>query len=278
MRKYLALCVLVISLTACSSSEKDKKDEAPKTSAEILYNDAMDLMEEQRFKPAIKKFEQVEREFPFSRWSIRAEMMTAYGYYKMEDYDQAIPALEHFIKLHPGNKDVAYAYYLKALSYYERIADIRRDQEITKQAKHALQEVVARFPESDYARDAQLKLDLVEDHLAGKEIEIGRYYMKKGNTLAAINRYKRVVEKFKTTNHTDEALFRLTEAYVALGIFGEAQKYAAVLGHNYPESKWYEASYDLLRRNVPPTLIEAEHEEKENTLINKTLETIGIKD
>ena len=275
MQKYLILLIIATTLGACSS--KDKKEEHANINAEMLYNDAMDLMDEGRYRPAVEKFEQLEREFPFSRWATRAEIMTAYGYYKQEDYDDAIPALDRFIKLHPGNKDVSYAYYLKALSYYERIADIRRDQDITKLAKGTLREVVARFPESDYARDAQLKLDLVEDHLAGKEIEIGRYYIKKGNVLAAINRYKRVVEKFKTTNHTAEALYRLTEAYVALGVFAEAQKYAAVLGHNYPESKWYKLSYDLLRSNTPLSLVETEYNEKQNTLVNKTLKTIGIK-
>jgi outer membrane protein assembly factor BamD len=172
--------------------------------------------------------------------------MSAYAYYLIDSYDDAIPALERFIDLHPGNRGAAYAYYLRALCYYEQIADVNRDQGNTEEAQRALSDVIARFPNTPYARDATLKLDLVRDHLAGKEMAVGRYYQERGQYLAAINRYKTVVDQYQTTTHVPEALERLTEAYVALGIFSEAEHTASVLGYNYPGSEWYQSAFTLL--------------------------------
>ena len=177
--------------------------------------------------------------------------MDAYAYYRGNRYDEAIGAIDHFLDLHPGNKDAAYAYYLKALCYYEQIEDVRRDQKTTEQALAALQEVVDRFPNTSYARDAALKIDLTRDHLAGKDMEIGRWYEDRLQYLAAINRFRSVVEKYQTTSHVPEALERLTECYLALGVTDEAQTAAAVLGYNYPGSSWYQVSYDLLESEEP---------------------------
>jgi outer membrane protein assembly factor BamD len=172
--------------------------------------------------------------------------MSAYSYYQDDAYDSAVVALDRFIQLHPSSPDVPYAYYLKALSYYEQISDVTRDQKMTENALQILDELAKRFPTSKYAKDAKLKLDLTRDHLAGKEMEIGRYYLKQGHYLAAINRLKTVVVKFQSTTHVPEALHRLAEAYVALGIQLEAQKVVAVLGYNFPGSPWYMDAYALV--------------------------------
>ena len=173
--------------------------------------------------------------------------MSAFSYYAGADYNKAIQSAQRFLTIHPGNKDAPYAYYLIALSYYEQISDVQRDQKITEQARTALTEVNRRFPQSEYAADARLKLDLVEDHLAGKEMEIGRYYQSSGRWIAAQMRFQNVVENFQTTSHAPEALYRLTETSLALGIPEEAVKYAAVLGANYPGNKWYDRAYELVQ-------------------------------
>ena len=180
--------------------------------------------------------------------------MSAFSYYSNGQYDDAILAVDRFIQLHPGNRDVGYAYYLKALSYYEQITDVGRDQRNTEQALVSLEEVIRRFPNSGYARDAGLKLDLTRDHLAGKEMEVGRYYHERDNYLAAINRYRNVIENYQTTTHVPEALHRLSEAYVAMGIEPEARANAALLGYNFPGSEWYLDSYELVEGETPVDL------------------------
>lgn len=244
------LCLGVVAgLSGCASDEP----EIPEQPAEVLYANALSTLEDGRAAQATKLFEEVERQHPYSTWATQALVMAAYSYYLMDDYDSAIPALENFIELHPGNRNAAYAFYLRALSYYEQIADVTRDQGNTEEALRALSDVVARFPNTPYARDASLKLDLVRDHLAGKEMEVGRYYLKRDLFLAAINRFRTVVEKYQTTTHTPEALHRLVEAYLSLGINEEAQAAAAVLGFNYPGSDWYQDSYALLAtRDLQP--------------------------
>lgn len=232
-----------VDINAKNKGEEVKPDEV---TAEKIYNDAMDKLEAGRYEPAVQLFEQVEREFPYARWAVKAQLMAAYASYKDEEYDSALLALDRFIQLHPGNESVSYAYYLKALCYYDRIADVRRDQQVTEMAHQSLKEVIARFPNTEYAKDALLKLDLVLDHLAGKELEVGRHYQAKRDYIAAINRFKTVVDKYGTTSHVTEALHRLTETYLALGIQSEAQRYAAVLGYNFPDSKWYKYSFKLL--------------------------------
>ena len=224
---------------------------------EDLYNSAIDLMLEGKFRTSTTKFEEVERQHPYSVWSTKAQLMAAYAYYQANRYDEGIVALDRFIQLHPANKDISYAYYLKALSYYEQISDVSRDQKMTQLALTSLRELTSRYPNSKYSRDAKLKLDLTYDHLAGKEMQVGRYYHTQRQYLAAINRFKVVVEKYQTTTHVPEALHRMTEGYYALGLLGEARKTAAVLGHNYPGSKWYINSYEMIENNKVPISITA---------------------
>ena len=235
----LALALLV----GCSAGDEEAYVERP---VEELYNEAMDSLLNEDFEAAVVDFAEVERQHPYSVWATRAQIMSAFVYYQGNRYDEAIAAAERFVQLHPGNRDAAYAYYLIAMSHYEQISDVDRDQKTTELALQALQEVVRRFPGSTYARDATLKIDLARDHLAGKEMTVGRFYLRRGNPVAAIGRFRKVIELYQTTSHAPEALHRLTEAYLALGIPGEAQTAAAVLGHNYPGSQWYEYSYALL--------------------------------
>lgn len=212
-----------------------------------LYNKGLDELKSGSYRTAAKAFAEVERQHPYSVWATKAILMQAYAQYQRNAYDEAINACQRFITLHPGHKDAPYAYYLVALSYYEQIIDVKRDQTNTKKALEALEEVSRRFPGTPYAQDAEAKAVLARDHLAGKEMEVGRYYLKKGSYLASINRFKRVVTDYQTTAHTPEALFRLTEGYMALGIKAEAQTAAAVLGHNFPNSQWYKDAYTLLQ-------------------------------
>ena len=191
-------------------------------------------------------FDEVDRQHPYSVWATKAQLMSAYALYQTNKYDEAIISLDRFIQLHPSNRDTPYAYYLKALSYYEQISDVGRDQKMTELAMRMLNEVMVRFPKSTYAQDSKLKIDLTRDHLAGKEMEIGRYYERKGQYLAAINRFKIVTEKYQTTTHVPEALHRLTESYLALGIVDQAKETAAILGHNFPGSEWYVDTYEII--------------------------------
>lgn len=243
--RFAALFFVVAIIASCSTSNV-KEEEQVNRSADILYNQAAALIDQGKFKEATEKFNEVERQHPYSQWATRAQLMAAYGYYKEQDYDQAILTAERFIKLHPGHKDIDYAYYLKALNFYEQIVDVGRDQAMTELALENLDILIRRFPNSKYTRDATLKRDLTLDHLAGKEMEIGRYYLMRGHYNAAINRFKEVVRHYQTTTHTPEALHRMVEAYMALGIKPEATRVAAVLGYNYPGSAWYEDSYKIL--------------------------------
>jgi outer membrane protein assembly factor BamD len=251
LRAGLPALLGVLLLAGCAGKKKD--DIVPEKPVDVLYNHAQDLMQQENYRDAAKAFEEVDREHPYSEWATRAEMMTAYAYYMSNQYDDAITAAKRYIELHPGNKDVPYAYYIVGICYYEQISDIGRDQELTHKAMDAFNELVRRFPDSDYARDAKLKLDLATDHLAGKEMEIGRYYENRKDWVAAINRFRNVVEHYQTTTHVPEALERLVECYLALGQPEEAQSAAAVLGYNFPGSDWYKRSYALLEgRNLAP--------------------------
>jgi outer membrane protein assembly factor BamD len=232
-----------LALAACSDDKADPYKERP---VEELYNEAMDLIDKNEYFKAAKAFEEVQRQHPYSVWATKAELMGSYALYERNKYDDAIVGLDRFIQLHPGNRDTPYAYYLKGLCYYEQIVDVGRDQKMTEQAMKALQEVVDRFPTSQYARDAKLKVDLARDHMAGKEMAIGRYYQKTGDLLAALNRFKAVVEQYQTTTHAAEALHRQVEVYTALGLTEDAKRIAAVLGHNFPGSQWYEDTYSLV--------------------------------
>ena len=232
-----------VILTACSSDDTPEYVERP---VEELYNQAVDQAEGKEFAEAADTFLEVERQHPYSIWATKAQLMSSFSYYSDGQYDDAILSANRFIQLHPGNRDVSYAYYLKALSYYEQITDVGRDQRTTELALQSLDEVVRRFPDSRYAQDSMLKIDLTRDHLAGKEMEIGRYYLERDNYLAAINRFRTVIDNYQTTTHVPEALHRLSEAYAALGIEPEARSNAAVLGHNFPGSEWYIDSYELV--------------------------------
>ncbi len=209
------------------------------------------MLAEKRYQEAAKQFDEVERLHPYSIWAIKAQLMSAFAYYEDNRYDDAVIALDRFIQLHPSNKDVPYAYYLKALSYYEQISTTDRDQRMTEDALKTLNELITRFPESKYARDARVKIDLTFDSLAGKEMAIGRYYQRQGQYLAGINRFKTVIDRYQTTTHVPEALLRLTESYLAIGLTGEARKTAAVLGHNFPGSEWYQDAYQLVEGTAP---------------------------
>ena len=219
--------------------------------AESLYAAAKDRLDAGDARVAAALFDEVERQHPYSPWARRAQLMSSFSYYIQRDYTKSIETAQRFLSIHPGNKDAPYAYYLIALSYYEQINDVDRDQKITEQALTALNDVQRRYPDSQYAADARLKADLVNDHLAGKEMEIGRFYERSGQWLAAQLRFQNVVEDYQTTSHTPEALYRLTETNLALGVPAEAQKYAAVLGANYPGSEWYERAYRLMREEAP---------------------------
>lgn len=246
--KTTALAALALSLSACSSLGGNKKEKLAyvERPAETIYEQGFKRMERADWDGAKLHFEEVERQHPFSKWARRAMLMQAYANYRSTDYEQSIATAERFIGLHPGNDSTPYAYYLIAMNYYDQIFDVGRDQATTVSAEAALQQVVRRYPDSDYARDARLKLELTHDHLAGKEMAIGRYYLKDNQQLAAIGRFKNVVRDYETTSQTEEALHRLVEAYTSLGIINEAKLVGSVLGHNYPASEWYEDSYELL--------------------------------
>jgi outer membrane protein assembly factor BamD len=241
----LILSFLAFALIGCGGTAPEQAT-FQETPVEELYNQAYDLLQKGEKRKAAEAFEEVERQHPYSAWATRAQLMSAYAYYQGEKYQEANLALDRFIQLHPGNAQIAYAYYLRALVTYDQINDIARDQAVTQAALDALREVVRRFPETDYAKDAKLKIDLTLDHLAAKEIQIGRFYQKRRQYIAALNRFRRVVDEYQTTAHVPEALHRLVETYTALGLADMATANAAVLGHNFPGSDWYQYSYNLI--------------------------------
>lgn len=238
-----ALALLVLTaLAACGSTDETPYVERP---VEEIYNEAYDAALAGNFKKAAPLFDEVERQHPYSVWATQAQLMAAYALYQANKYTESVSSLDRFIQLNPSNPNVDYAYYLKGLCYYEQIVDVGRDQKLTRNALDSFEEVTRRFPGSKYARDARLKIDLTRNHLAGKEMSIGRWYLTRGQYLAAINRFQSVVEKYDTTEQVPEALLRLTEAYVALGLRDEAKRTASVLGYNYPGSEWYEDAFAL---------------------------------
>ena len=248
----LALSGATVLVSACASTGGGERDTAyVARDVESLYATAKQRLDRGNPKVAAALFDEVERQHPYSPWARRAQLMSAFSYYVASDYPKSVASAQRFLQIHPGNKDAPYAYYLIGLSYYEQISDVHRDQKITEQARTALNEVVRRYPRSEYASDARLKLDLVEDHLAGKEMEIGRYYQRSGRWLASQIRFQNVVETYQTTSHAPEALYRLTESSLALGVPAEAKKYAAVLGANYPGSEWYEKAFELVQEEAP---------------------------
>ncbi len=243
-----------VLVAGCAGRGNQVKDTAfVARDVDTLYSAAKDRLDRGDTKLAAALFDEVERQHPYSPWARRAQLMSAFSYYVARDYTKAIQSAQRFLSIHPGNRDAPYAYYLIGLCYYEQISDVSRDQKITKQALDAMNEVVRRYPNTRYASDARLKIDLVNDHLAGKEMEIGRFYERSGRWLAASLRFRNVVEGYQTTSHTPEALYRLVETNLAIGIPAEAQKAAAVLGANYPGSEWYQKAFELMQKHAPDT-------------------------
>jgi outer membrane protein assembly factor BamD len=246
----LAAVAVALSVSGCAGRGGKAKADTSYVARDVnsLYNAAKERLDAGNYRTAAALFDEVERQHPYSVWARRAQLMSAFSYHLAGEYTDSTSSAQRFLSIHPGNRDAPYAYYLVALNYYTQITDVTRDQKITQQALDAMGELTRRYPESRYAADARLKIDLINDHLAGKEMEIGRFYQRRGEWLAATLRFRKVVELYQTTSHTAEALMRLTESYLSLGIRDEAQKAAAVLGKNYPASKWYERAYALMQK------------------------------
>ena len=250
--RVLALALVLSALGGCSSIgeffNKGKNDVIPEVPADRLYNEGLFLLNNKKdVKKAVAKFEEVDRQHPYSEWARKSLLMSAYAQYEAGNYDECVTSAKRYIALHPGSPDAAYAQYLIAASYFDEIPDITRDQDRTEKALSALDEVIRKYPTSEYAISAKQKVEVARDQLAGKEMQIGRYYLDKKDYTGAINRFKVVVTQYQTTRQVEEALMRLTEAYMALGITQEAQTAAAVLGHNFPDSPWYKHAYALVK-------------------------------
>jgi outer membrane protein assembly factor BamD len=237
------LCFLL--LISCSTNKK-AENPLDNLTPEQLYNEGIKNINHNSYDKSIAYFERINQEYPYSPFAGKAQIMEAYAYYRTSQFEYSIAALDDYISLYPGEKNIEYAYYLKSLCYYDQIVNVKLDQLGTEKAKEALTDVINRFPESEYARDAKFKLNLVLDHLAGKEMEVGRFYLKKRDMIAAINRFKAVVDNYQTTSQIEEALYRLVECYHIIGVEEEAKRYAAVLGNNYPESRWFKDAYKIV--------------------------------
>ena len=271
----VALMLLTVPLGGCGSldifnwfSDKKAQQDQP---ADRLYNQGLYYLNEKRdYAQAAKKFEEVDRQHPYSEWARKSLIMDAYARYSSRDYEQAVASAKRYINLHPGSSDAAYAHYLIGASYFDQIPDITRDQAATEKAMAALDEVARKYPDTEYAAAARRKVEVARDQLAGKEMEIGRYYLKRRDFTGAINRFKVVVTRYQTTRHVEEALMRLTEAYMSIGIVPEAQTAAAVLGHNFPESRWYRDAYRLVKSGG--------HEPRENkaSWISQAFKNLGL--
>jgi len=277
LRLALGLAFLAIPLSGCGTASEmwdkvtQKDDTFVEEPAEKLYNEGLFLVNEKNSpKDAAKKFEEVDRQHPYSDLARKSLLMSAYAFYKASDYDSCIGAATRYVTLHPGSPDAAYAQFLIAASHYDQIPDITRDQTRTEKAIAALEEVIRKYPTSEYAVSAKSKLEAARDQLAGREMNVGRYYMQKRNYTAAINRFKTVVTQYQTTRHVEEALARLTEAYMAIGIVSEAQTAAAVLGHNFPDSPWYKDAYNLVRSGG------LEPSENQGSYISKAFKKLGL--
>ena len=252
-RPALLLVAAALILPAAGCARNKVKGDTAYVARDVntLYALAKKSADKGDFADAAKLFDEVERQHPYSVWARRAQLMSAFSYYMAQQYTDSISSAQRFVSIHPGNQDAPYANYLIAMSYYQQIADVTRDQKITQQASDAFNELMRRYPGSRYATDARLKIDLINDHLAGKEMEVGRFYQRSGNWLAASTRFRAVTDKYQTTSHAPEALERLVECYLALGVPEEATKAAAVLGRNYNGTPWYKHSYELIRRYRP---------------------------
>src|SRR3979490_672037 len=270
------LIALAVSLGGCGTGPLwdkflAKDDTFVEEPADKLYNEGLYLMNQRKDpKAASKKFEEVDRQHPYSDWARKSLLMSAYAFYDAGDYDSCIGAATRYVTLHPGSPDAAYAQYLIAASHYDQIPDITRDQGRTEKAIAALEEVVRKYPTSEYSVTANAQMEGARDQLAGREMNVGRYYMDKRDYAAAINRFKTVVTQYQTTRHVEEALARLTEAYMAIGIVGEAQTAAAVLGHNFPDSRWYKDAYNLVKAGG------LEPSENQGSYISRAFKKLGL--
>jgi outer membrane protein assembly factor BamD len=245
LRNLLLLLLCSASLVSCKSTKEDETI----TPADTLYSKGTELLQHNKHKDAAHEFAKIYFQHPGSEFAAKAEIMEAYSFYLAAEYEEAIDVLDTFVNLHPMHEDIAYVYYLKGMCYYMQISDAEHDQGKTDAAQIAFQEVINRFPLTKYAVDASLKMDLIKDHLAGSEMNVGRFYLKQQNPIAAVKRFQNVVQNYQTTSHIAEALYRMTECYMMLGIKDEAAKYAAVLGHNYPDSQWYEHAHRLVSKH-----------------------------
>lgn len=247
-----AALAVAAALGACQGNKKKPQLAYVERPVDQLYATGAQRLDQHRWTEAVDYFEEVERQHPYSEWSRRAILMSAFAYYSGNQYEDAIAAADRFIQLYPGSPSAAYAYYLKSICYFEQIMDVQRDQGATQNALVALRDIVRRYPNSDYAADARVKIDMVYDQLAGKEMAVGRWYLRENQPLAAIGRFKKVVDEYQTTSHTPEALYRLVEAYLTIGVVEEARRNAAVLGYNYPGDRWYQDAYKLMERRGQP--------------------------
>jgi outer membrane protein assembly factor BamD len=273
LTRALAVAMLAISLGACSSFDlfQKKDDTAPDEPADRLYNEGLYLLNSKKDpREAVKKFEEVDRQHPYSEWARKSLIMSAYAYYQAGEYEDCVSSAKRYVTLHPGSPDAAYAQYLIASSYFDEIPDVTRDQDRTERALAALEEVIRKYPTTEYANGSKQKIEVARDQLAGKEMDIARYYLKKKDYTGAINRFKVVVTKYQTTRHVEEALMRLTESYMALGIVDEAQTAAAVLGHNFPDSQWYKHAYAVVKSGG------VEPKENQGSWISKAFKGIGL--
>ena len=264
----LAACSTFDSINPFGGGEKYETKILPDVPAETLYNQGLGRLEKRDSPGAVKKFSAVEKQYPFTPWSKKALLMTTYAQYSSQEYDDAIGSANRFATLYPSDPDAAYAYYLAGNSYYDQIPDISRDQERAEKALVLFTALVEKFPKSEYVPDAKFKMQVTRDQLAGKEMSVGRFYLQRHNYTAAINRFREVLAKYQTTRHTEEALERLTEAYMGLGITNEAQTAAAVLGHNFPDGQWYKDAFALLQSGG------LEPRESEDSWISKTFRKI----
>ncbi|MBV1864622.1 MAG: outer membrane protein assembly factor BamD [Rhodobacteraceae bacterium] len=246
-KKYVLGAALIAVLAASGCAKREKTESLENLPPEVIFKQAeAQLTTRKGAKKAAHTFTEVERLYPYSEWAKRSVIMSAFAHHQAKEYEESRAAAQRYLDFYPADEDAAYAQYLMALSFYDQIDKVSRDQGVTFQALQALRTTVERYPDSEYATSALLKFDLTLDHLAGKEMDIGRYYLKLGHFGAAINRFRVVVEDFQTTTHTPEALHRLVEAYISLGIDEDAQVAGAILGHNFRGTDWYKDSHVLL--------------------------------
>jgi outer membrane protein assembly factor BamD len=268
--RAVVLAVCVLAAGACSMFDKDTAV-LPDDPADKLYNEGLYLLNQKKdYKAAAKRFEEVDRQHPYSEWARKSLLLSAYAHYEGKQYEDAVSAAKRYVTLHPASADAAYAQYIIGSAYYDEIPDVTRDQQRTERAIAALDEVSRKFPNTEYAASAKRKLAVARDQIAAKEMTTGRYYLERRDYTGAINRFKVVVTQYQTTRHVEEALMRLAEAYLALGIVQEAQTAAAVLGHNFPDSRWYKDAYALVKSGG------LEPHETQGSWISRAFKKVGL--